>query len=148
MNRFKLELISETKQEWSIGEYAFVGRDSACAIFLNDERIEKKHALVEIRQDRLSIKDMKTPSGLQVNGVKVIEALLEDGDVVTIGAAELLVHDRHKVKVPFAHSSLSEHWNQQLQFLQSVAQTPFPVLLLGPSGTGKDVLAQSLHQAS
>lgn len=148
MNRFKLELISETKQEWAVAEYAFIGRDSACAISLNDEHIEKKHALIEIRQSRLYIKDMKTPTGLQVNGVKVIEAVLEDGDVVTIGSTELLIHDRHKVKVPFAHSSLSEHWNQQLQFLQSVAQTPFPVLLLGPSGTGKDVLAQSLHQAS
>ncbi len=32
--------------------------------------------------------------------------------------------------------------------LGNVAKTDFPVLILGPSGTGKDVIAQALHQTS
>lgn len=39
-------------------------------------------------------------------------------------------------------------WNAELQSLPRVAQTDFPVLLLGPSGTGKDVLAHTIHKSS
>lgn len=39
-------------------------------------------------------------------------------------------------------------WNAELQSLQNVALTDFPVLLLGPSGTGKDVIAQAIHKSS
>lgn len=48
----------------------------------------------------------------------------------------------------FPLSSRNPSWNAELQSLHGVAKTHFPVLILGPSGTGKDVLAQALHQSS
>lgn len=48
----------------------------------------------------------------------------------------------------FPLSSRNELWNMELQNLQNVSQTDFPVLLLGPSGTGKDVIAQAVHHRS
>lgn len=48
----------------------------------------------------------------------------------------------------FAVTSRNSKWNTELQSIPNVAQTEFPVLLLGPSGTGKDVLAQAIHKQS
>ncbi|MBC7371374.1 MAG: sigma-54-dependent Fis family transcriptional regulator [Bdellovibrionaceae bacterium] len=48
----------------------------------------------------------------------------------------------------FSMNSRNADWNLELEGLFGVAQTEFPVLLLGPSGTGKDVVAQALHKHS
>lgn len=48
----------------------------------------------------------------------------------------------------FPMQSRNLNWNTELQSLQKVSQTEFPVLILGPSGTGKDLIAQTLHKCS
>ncbi len=48
----------------------------------------------------------------------------------------------------FPLQSRNALWNAELQSLPGVAQTDFPVLLLGPSGTGKDIIAQAIHKSS
>lgn len=48
----------------------------------------------------------------------------------------------------FPLQSRNPLWNAELQSLMGVAQTDFPVLVLGPSGTGKDVIAQAIHKSS
>lgn len=48
----------------------------------------------------------------------------------------------------FALQSRNQALNAELQSLLDISQTDFPVLLLGPSGTGKDVIAQAIHKAS
>jgi len=48
----------------------------------------------------------------------------------------------------FPLQSRNLRWNAELQSLKGVAQTDFPVLILGPSGTGKDVIAQAIHRSS
>lgn len=48
----------------------------------------------------------------------------------------------------FPLTSRNPLWNAELQSLKHVSQTEFPVLLLGPSGTGKDILAQAIHRSS
>jgi len=48
----------------------------------------------------------------------------------------------------FPLTSRNTLWNAELKSLKHVAVTDFPVLLLGPSGTGKDMIAQAIHTAS
>ncbi|WP_413288728.1 sigma-54 interaction domain-containing protein [Bdellovibrio sp. HCB337] len=48
----------------------------------------------------------------------------------------------------FSLQSRNPLWNVELQSLVDISKTDFPVLLLGPSGTGKDVLAQAIHKSS
>jgi len=44
--------------------------------------------------------------------------------------------------------SLNSRWNKTLSRLPQLAQFDYPLLLLGESGTGKDVLAQQIHRLS
>lgn len=48
----------------------------------------------------------------------------------------------------FSLQSRNPLWNAELQGLGRAAETSFPILILGPSGSGKDVIAQEIHRAS
>lgn len=148
MTRFKLELLDSIKHSWDLSELAYIGSDNNCNIQLQGENIAERHARLEIRGTQLIIKDMRTEFGTQVNGAHIIEAILKDGDLISIGSSDFVVHDLEVDRPVFPLNSRFEFWNEQLQSLSSVAQTKHPVLLLGPSGCGKDIIAQALHRTS
>ena len=148
MTRFKLELLDSTKHSWDLNEIAYIGTDTNCTIQLQGESIAGRHTRLEIKGEQLIIKDMRTEAGTLVNGAQIIEAILNDGDLISVGLSDFVVHDLQQEKPIFPLNSRFDFWNDQLQSLSSVAQTKHPVLLLGPSGSGKDIIAQALHQSS
>ena len=148
MATFKLKLLFGDKHEYLLTSYLYVGSEASCGICIDQIGIEKRHAVFEVKENDVFVKDLKSKSGVFVGGTKVIEAKICDGDIVRIGECELmLIDDSIKAKT-FTLTSRSDYWNEQLQKLNSVAQTHFPVLLLGPSGSGKDIIAQALHKNS
>ncbi len=148
MIQYQIESLSQTKQVWPIREFSYIGCDQICKIQIQGENIEARHAKIEIKSKNLYIRDLRSQSGTFVNGASVIEAILKDGDIITIGALSLVVTDLQIIKKNFPMSSRSEYWHEQLKTLANVALTKYPILLLGPSGSGKDILAQSIHQNS
>ena len=151
MTKFIIELLGESngkKQSWPIEEYACIGSDSGCGIHISESDVELRHTRLEIKEKTLLLKDLRSAQGSFVNGSRVIEAILADGDVVRVGNCEFVVHDNSILKTEFPLTSKSEFWGEQLQSLSSVAETQFPILLLGPSGSGKDVIAQAIHGVS
>ena len=44
--------------------------------------------------------------------------------------------------------SKNEFWQKQLKSLPNISRTEFPVLVLGPSGSGKELIAHKIHQLS
>jgi DNA-binding NtrC family response regulator len=148
MPQFQIELLDNTKQIWDLADYCNVGSDSTCRIQLTLPDVEARHARLEVTEKQLLIKDLRSTGGTYVNGAQVLEAILKDGDLVSIGSVDFVIHDNSKIQKEFPLASKCEYWDQQLKSLSSVAATKFPVLLLGPSGAGKDIVAQTLHEAS
>lgn len=148
MSLFKIELLNSDKQSWSVKDFMHIGSSVDCAITIPGNNISEKHARIELKGSQIVIRDLRTPSGTFVNGASIIESFLKDGDLITIGNHELVFHDLSLTKKDFPLTSRYEHWNEQLKTLSTVASTQHPILLLGPSGSGKDVIAQSLHQCS
>lgn len=148
MGRYKLEITNSIKMEWTIETHIYIGSDAHCGIFLEHAGLEKKHALLEVKKEILHIKDLRTAGGVFVNDARIFEAQLADGDVIRLNETEFIIHDLQKAKNEFPLTSKNEFWKLQLQNLSSIADTRFPVLLLGPSGAGKDIIAQNLHDNS
>lgn len=146
--QYALELLDGSQTRWSIDQYANIGSDSTCQIRVDLPQISNRHARLEVKDHKLVLRDLRSEHGTYVNSAQVIESILNDGDLISIGYGDFVVHDLTKKKISLPITSKSDLWSQQLESLANVAQTEFPVLLLGPSGTGKDVIARNLHQTS
>jgi hypothetical protein len=68
---------------------ALIGRLPDCVVALTDPQVSRHHA--EIRRDERGYRvvDLDSMNGIQVNGVKVREHLLTDGDVILVGATSI-----------------------------------------------------------
>jgi DNA-binding NtrC family response regulator len=135
----------------SFDSVATVGKDDTCNVRINDPTAEDRHFRIEYKMDpfvgtHFAIKDLRSKEGSFINGTRIHEALLKDGDLIQIGQTEMrfLLSDRQETAT-FPMKSKNQNWHQQLQCLGRYSRTEFPILLLGPSGTGKDVLAHQIH---
>lgn len=63
------------------------GRD----ILLDDEKISRTHAMVFVDEQGPSIVDLISTNGTLVNGQKISDADLRDGDVINIGKTRFIV---------------------------------------------------------
>ena len=70
-----------------------VGRGVTADVRLDDHTVSARHAIVVLRADRLRILDDRSTNGTVVNGRRVDEAELHDGDVIVLGRVVLTYRD-------------------------------------------------------
>jgi protein-tyrosine phosphatase len=75
--------------EWPISEPLGIGRHPNNQLELADSKVSRFHALVEPTSKGVRIRDLDSVNGTWVNGNKIREALLSDGDVVQVGRTSL-----------------------------------------------------------
>jgi pSer/pThr/pTyr-binding forkhead associated (FHA) protein len=75
-------------------EVVRVGRSPANDIVLDDSSVSRRHALLTVRGDATVILDDRSLNGIQVNGTRVSEAALKDGDIVLLGHVTLRYVER------------------------------------------------------
>lgn len=132
-------------------DYTTLGRAPDCTKTLRHDSIAERHVRIEKKAEIFQVKDMRTTTGTYLNDAKIIEAEINVGDILRIGPFEFQVCKSKTNETNLLSSNLqskNEIWNRELASLSHVAKTQFPILLLGPSGTGKDVLAQEIHKGS
>jgi pSer/pThr/pTyr-binding forkhead associated (FHA) protein len=71
-----------------------VGRSPAADIVLDDASVSRRHALVTRRGEKTVILDDRSLNGIQVNGVRVSEKELVDGDTIMVGRVTLRYVER------------------------------------------------------
>jgi len=70
-----------------------IGRDPSNDVVLPDAMVSRRHAVIEYRGTQYFIRDCNSSNGSLVNGDKVSERFLRDGDLVAIGTARLLFRE-------------------------------------------------------
>jgi uncharacterized RDD family membrane protein YckC len=84
-----------------------IGRDPSNDLVLPDAMVSRRHAVVEYRGSQYYLRDCNSSNGSLVNGDRVSERNLRDGDLVAIGTARLLFRD--DVAVEDAGAKVVQH---------------------------------------
>jgi pSer/pThr/pTyr-binding forkhead associated (FHA) protein len=71
-----------------------IGRSPAADLVLDDASVSRRHAIVALRDERTVILDDRSLNGVHVNGARVGEAALEDGDTIGCGHVALRFIER------------------------------------------------------
>ncbi len=83
-----------------------IGRGETCDIFVDDEDVSRNHARVEVMAESILLTDLGSTNGTFVNGAKINEHRLADGDRIQIGSTTIL-------KFNFL-DNIEESFNEQL----------------------------------
>lgn len=130
-----------------------VGQSPACAIRLSDRQVSRRHASFDARDGRLYLADTGSTNGTVVNGLAVERAWLVGGEVVRLGSTSLRV-ERGAPTV--AKTSRQDRFGRVIGasaamrrlygLCDRIADALSPALIEGEHGTGKELLAESLHE--
>lgn len=66
-----------------------IGRLAECDVVLADDSVSRRHAEVRRQGSEIAVVDLGSTNGTKVNGERVAERILDDGDLVTVGNATL-----------------------------------------------------------
>jgi predicted component of type VI protein secretion system len=79
--------------ELAAGEFV-VGRSTECQLSLDDPLVSRRHAVLRIRRDGVTVQDLGSRNGVLVNGVKIDgERELAAGDKISIGSQEMVLQN-------------------------------------------------------
>jgi transcriptional regulator with GAF, ATPase, and Fis domain len=133
-----------------------IGSDAGNHVVLADDTVSRFHAEIVRRGDGYLLRDLESTNGTCVDGVRIVEAFLSPGANLTVGEARLrFAPDTEVVQIaPAGRDRLgdlvgrSEAMRRLFHLLEQVAPTDATILIEGETGTGKEVVARTLHELS
>jgi DNA-binding NtrC family response regulator len=130
-----------------------VGQGPACGFRLQDVHVSRRHAAFEIESGRLRIVDLGSKNGTVVDGVACVDAFLSGGEAVRIGDSVLRVTRSETAEGPRSTEMRygrmvggSDEIRRLYPLCERLAASTVPVLIEGETGTGKEQLAEALHE--
>jgi transcriptional regulator with PAS, ATPase and Fis domain len=133
-----------------------VGTHPSANIQLGDPTLSRFHCEIEIVDGRALVRDLGSRNGTFVDGVSVLQAHLRPGALLTLGKSQLRFDPASDfVSVPLSERAAfglavgaAPPMRAIFAVLERAAASDATILLLGETGTGKDVLAESIHRES
>ena len=133
-----------------------VGSAAEAELRVQDRAVSRIHAELDVDADGVWVRDLDSLNGTFVEGIRVREALVPDGATIGIGRVQLqmtikpnaqeveLWPDVRYGELLGAGRTMREVFAR----LNRVAASDAPTLLFGETGTGKELAARAIHQAS
>lgn len=133
-----------------------VGSAASAGIVVQDPAVSRLHLELEPRSDGVWVRDLNSRNGTFLEGVQVLGARVPQGGRLVLGTTEIRVEyrpDRTPVELwpqsRFGRLIGSAAVMRELfAILSRVAPLDSPVLVHGETGTGKELVAQAIHEAS
>ena len=135
---------------------ALVGTSPVCDLRLGDRMVSRRHAALEVTDRGLRVADLGSRNGVVISGLAVTEAHLRGGETIVLG--ETMLHVQRLVASEAAPLSRAHRFGRMVgtsvvmrrlyPLCKRLAASDVPVLIEGETGTGKEVLAEALHEES
>ncbi len=143
----------------SQGPRLLVGHSPACAVQLTDRTVSRRHLAIDLENLTLTVTDLGSTNGTEVEAgrVRIAGARLEGGELIRLGGTTFRV-DREVQGAPpkLPVSSARQRFGRLIgespemralyPICERLAEAGIPVVIEGETGTGKEVLAEALHE--
>lgn len=147
LNHAYLISSNDSKEVITLQDFCTIGRGEQNTLCIHDPFVSKRHARIEKRGSTYIIKDLRSSNGTFLNETPVLEAQLKSNDQLRLGES-LWTFSSSKEPQATLPSSKNAQWQAQLERLPAFAATDHTVLVLGPSGSGKELVSQWVHSLS
>jgi two-component system, NtrC family, response regulator HydG len=155
---FLVEVVSGPEQGGKLqvgGGRVLIGTSPVCDLVLTDERVSRRHLALSIEGATLRVEDLASTNGTFTNEIRITGAYLAGGETITIGKTLLLVTatTAEPEKIPRAVNfgrvlGTSSRMQRVYALARKVAASDIPCTIEGETGTGKEQLAEAIHEAS
>jgi DNA-binding NtrC family response regulator len=133
-----------------------IGTHGSCDLRLEDPTVSSRHAELAFRPGGYLLRDLGSRNGILLGGYRVEQLYLSPGMSLTLGRSTIVVIDLdRRVEVPLSRADRfgelvgrSVAMRDLFAQLEAAARSDSTVLLEGETGTGKELTAEALHQAS
>jgi two-component system response regulator HydG len=134
---------------------SYLGKSPGCDIQLDDPKVSRRHAALELAGEALRVLDLDSTNGCRVNGVTVKDALLRGGERLQVGDTVLRVTagEARLLALPAETRfggvlGASPQMRKLYPVCKRLAASAVPVVIEGETGTGKELLAEAMHAQS
>ncbi len=133
-----------------------IGSSPDCDFVLTDSTVSRLHLHLRVERDTLRVLDAGSRNGTRIDGIEVRDAYARPDSLIVLGATtlrlrmltdvvELPLSPRERFG-PLVGRSIA--MRRVFSVLERAAPTDATVLVEGETGTGKELVAVGLHEAS
>jgi len=133
-----------------------VGKAGENDLVVTDDTVSRVHFEIVRDAKGYLLRDLKSTNGTFLDGAEIKEAYIRAGSVISAGAAELkftpfeerieiLPSDKEQLGTMTGRST---QMREIFGLIERIAPTDATVLIEGETGTGKDMIARTLHELS
>ena len=138
------------------GPHATAGAHADNALVLRDEGISNVHFELEVKDDGATLRDLGSKNGTWIGGMVRVQAVwLKRGSTFTAGGCTIKLVAIDPIEVPVSTAGRfgelygrGSKMGELFSKLQRLATLPLDVLVVGETGTGKELVARGLHSES
>ena len=132
-----------------------IGSHPDAGLMLKDTTVSRYHVELTARPDGVRVKDLESTNGTYLGGARITEVIVEDQATLSLGKTTLKVSmieadlGKPEEQAVFGPAiGASKTMKQLFGILDKVSPSDSTVLLLGETGTGKEVMAKAIHAKS
>jgi DNA-binding NtrC family response regulator len=132
-----------------------VGRNEQCDLVLADEKVSAVHMEVVATSDGVRVRDLGSRNGTFLGAHRIVEAYLSEEATLACGDTRLSFSPSKPEQVPMSRAKAfgpmvgrSPQMRALFERLRILAKADLTLLVLGETGTGKELVAQAIHHAS
>ncbi len=143
------------KRHLAASDLVTIGTAAGNDLVLTDDTVSRYH--LEIRQaaGRIQIEDHGSTNGTVIAGMEIDRARIQPGTVLQLGKTRIRIEDGDTIEVELFDADRlgpmrgrTSGMRRLMAQIHKASRTDAALLVLGETGTGKEVVAQAIHESS